>query len=69
MGRFCEGDTGLHVGWALHAWMGRCTLEFNLFLHALIHEFEGTLSAMVLHAVSWAPLLIRVWGVGLDFVE
>ena len=28
---------GLHVGWALHAWMGCCTLEFNLFLHALIH--------------------------------
>ena len=34
-----------------------------------IHEFEGTLSVMVLHAVSWAPLLIQVWCVGLDFVE
>ena len=24
---------------------------------------------MVPHAVRWAPLLIRVWYVGLDFVE
>ena len=60
---------GMHVGWAQHAWMGCCTLEFNLFLHAQIHELEGTLSVMVLHAVSCAPLLIRVWCVGLDFVE
>ena len=27
----------LHVGWALHAWMGCSTMEFNLFLHALVH--------------------------------
>ena len=59
----------LHVGWALHAWMRRCMLEFNLFLHAPIHEFEGTLSVMVFHAVSWALLQIRVWCAGLDFVE
>ena len=26
---------GLHVDRALHVWMGRCTLEFILFLHAL----------------------------------
>ena len=28
---------GFHVCWALHAWMSCCTLEFNLFLHSLIH--------------------------------
>ena len=42
---------------------------FVVFLHALIISLEDTLSVMVPHAVSWAPLLIRVWCVGLDFVE
>ena len=28
---------GMHVGRAQHVWMGCNTLEFNLFLHALIH--------------------------------
>ena len=69
VGRFGEGDTGVARWLGTARVDGRCTLEFNLFLHALIHEFEGTLSVMVLHAVSWAPLLIRVWCVGLDFVE
>ena len=36
-----EGFVGvileMHVGRAQHVWMGCCTLEFNLFLHALIH--------------------------------
>ena len=69
MGRSSEGDTGVA------RWLGIARVDGSL--HAgiqsvsacLNHEFEGTLSVMVLHAVSWAPLLIRVWCLGLDFVE
>ena len=37
VGGFVVVILGLHVGWAQHAWMSCCTMEFNLFLHALIH--------------------------------
>ena len=57
---------GLHVGWALDGSLHDVVHSVSAYLDSRI---ESTLSVMVFHAVSCAPLLIRVWCVGLGFVE
>ena len=60
-------DTRMKIGWKILTGTEKSAVWF--FPECRKYMGEGTLSVMVFHAVSCAPLLIRVWCMGLDFVE